>query len=263
MTTSQDIIKEIKKEHVTPTPAWKYTMKEVGVWGAWSLGVLCLGAAFAITFFIVSSSDWDVYEVFAPNLVTFTLITIPYVWLFVTGGVAIYLIFTFRQTKRGYRVKTVTIIGSTIALSLVIAGVLQAYDIGEVIDTRLSNQIPQYTRIAHTRDMRWHNPEHGIIAGIVTDIPEPTIFMITDKEGNVWHIIVSSTQYIKAGKKVRIIGSIDEQGNIIAQKALSWQGNKLPAPQFFFMHSENERKNNALRNTIMTGPEQREIIYSQ
>lgn len=227
MTNPEIIIEKIKKEHVTPVPAWFATAQNICMWGIGILFATVGAVSLAVVTVIMVNNDWDIYRMFDPNLVRFILVSIPYIWVSI-GVVCLFIVYSaVRHTKRGYKYNVASIIIASLGLSICGASLFHIYGVSRRLDATLVTHVPYYAPIAHPRVNRWHHPEKGYIAGVVEEIAPGKSIIVRDRRDRVWLISTSSTQSVYIGMTVRTIGVPANNNHIQAMRILPWD--RLPA----------------------------------
>lgn len=256
MTLCQDIMNKISEEHVTPKARWKFVVREYGVWITSGTLLLLSSLVLSVVIYILAENDWDVYEAFADNVLLFIFLTFPYALLFigVVGFILLYV--AVRHTKRGYKFSTVLILALVFLASFALGSTLHAVGISERIDNVMTAKIPAYTNIINPRVYRWNHPEKGMLAGQVMTIPQTNMFVIKDRQGQDWVILVTSTDVVSEGERFRIIGRMIEPNKIQAHKVLHWKESQKKSKNQVQRKDRpaNERKILERRNTDQTGP---------
>ncbi len=222
MTITKDVMKKIEDNHVEPKARWKFLLKNYSVWVVSFVLLFMSSIVLSVVLYILSVNDWDVYHAFSENVFLFTLLTLPYLLLFISVIGFLLLYITVRHTRRGHRFTTVSILGVIFVLSFFIGTLLHAVGVSEQVDEVMTSNVPGYTSVINTREYRWEHPERGFIAGKVIGIPQTSMFILKDNLGKEWVVLVTSTEKLSEGKKFRVIGELTNDGKFRAYEVLNW-----------------------------------------
>jgi FtsH-binding integral membrane protein len=144
---SENILKVIEKKEVIPKPRWHFLLKR---WIFWLLAVfsILIGAiAFAVAEYVFFDND-------GANVASLQDIAqnIPYVWFLVLIIFTISSYIWFRQTRKGYKYKTVVVVCGTVVISIILGLILNAFDFGQVAHKYLLSHTDFYDMLVHSSE---------------------------------------------------------------------------------------------------------------
>ena len=169
--------------------------------------------AVAISLFVVTHRQYELYEATHENFFTFVVDVLPYLWL-ITFGVMVYAaIYNLRHTKRGYRYPVSIIILSSVLLSFAGGSALQMFGFGYSIDNLLGQNMTMYMSQAKLERKLWQRPEEGRLLGrqvLTTEDPNTTV-IFEDIGGQRWNLNVSDLstrdiELLSSSDQVRLLG---------------------------------------------------------
>lgn len=138
------------------------------------------------------------------------------------GIAVLFGILTFRNTKRGYRYRTI-FVGSLITLTILTATLLAHFTkIDERIDRAFENRTPEMFRgILLQEHLDGHLPQDGALAGKITDVQSDS-FLLQTPNTEAWTIQVngntriSPRARIQSGEDVLVLGTPGKNNTIQA-----------------------------------------------
>lgn len=209
-----NIIEIIKKERITPTPRWIIIAKNTAFWIL--LGSMGIIGAIFLSLGLIDILDIgpEIFRSFGlqhPPL--FLFFSTPIIWISLFGIAVLFGVLTFRNTKRGYRYRTI-FVGSLITLAILTATLLAHFTrIDERIDRAFENRTPEMFRgILPPRASRWSSPQDGALAGKITDVQSDS-FLLQTPSAEAWTIQVngntriSPRARIQSGEDVLVLGT--------------------------------------------------------
>ncbi|EKE18974.1 MAG: hypothetical protein ACD_9C00181G0003 [uncultured bacterium] len=210
---SESIIDKIRCEHIAPVPRWHFLFKSFAFWSLFVISVILGSLSFSVIVHIVNSGDWDIFNHLQGNLITSTVMLLPYFWLLFLILFAIIAYFNCKCTKQGYRFRRRWILLGSVALSVFFGSIFYALGMAKEMDRLMAKSMPFYDRSKHNaRTELWLHPESGLLVGRVTEVDElENKISIIDEEGKDWSIskeqdVREQKAHIKKGKTVKVIG---------------------------------------------------------
>lgn len=215
-TTTDDfadkILGRIDKEHVTPRPRWQFLIKDVLFWMLWVIStVLGAIAASAIAFAWVNAG-WEFREITHQGLMPFLLEMMPLVWLVALGAVLFAAHENLRHTAVGYRYPFVMVLGLSLLITVLLGIALFIAGIGARVEEEFGQRIPLQRPVLIRQQMRWTDPQRGLLAGEVVSVDGPSsVFVLRTMDGRQWQVMSSgisdpSRDVLKQYSMVRVIG---------------------------------------------------------
>tara|TARA_B100002051_G_scaffold276808_1_gene328697 strand:+ start:2192 stop:3112 length:921 start_codon:yes stop_codon:yes gene_type:complete len=225
------LFKRIESEQVCPKSRFFFLCRECSVWLFWVLSVVVGAMAVAVSLFVVMNRQYAFYEATHDNWLTFMVEALPYLWFLVFGLMAYFATFNIRHTVRGYRYPAWMIVGSSVAMSVVVGVLLQASDLGHVVDNALGTHIKMYMSQEKMEQKLWQAPAEGRLLGqrVFEDTVPSTTVVFVDVDGGRWVMDVSELNerdltLLATQKIVRLIGrsSDVDSGRFYACGAFPW-----------------------------------------
>lgn len=226
----ENALANIKSKKIIPKSKWKCLLSSRLAWVFSFLFVLIGSLAFSVILYMILNNDWDLYKHLGDSLLEFVFATLPYFWIVVLLILGFLALYSSKFTEDGYRYKLATLIFIGLFLNIVFGGTFYALGMGELIDTRLQEDIPVYNYLSTNKEKMWTQPEKGVLSGEVISLEENNI-AIKDYLGNVWDISLSSDILVKGryqlriGMKIKIIGKMIEDSSFLASEIRPWMGN--------------------------------------
>jgi hypothetical protein len=226
--TSQ-ILGKIETEAVTPRGRWVYLTEEYSLWALWAATVVLGALSVAVTLFVLAHQRFALYELTHRDFTTFAVDVLPTLWLALFTAMVIFAVFNLRQTKRGYRYPLWQILGSSLALSLVLGSFLHVAGAGFSLDKKMGVWSKGYPSQEKLELKWWQNPGEGRLVGKAMYIREgaDTEIRFIDMAGTAWQLTLDELhegekQLISEGKQVRIFGAINSDRSFHACGAMPW-----------------------------------------
>jgi hypothetical protein len=179
------LFKRIESEQVCPKSRFFFLCRECSVWLFWVLSVVVGAMAVAVSLFVVMNRQYAFYEATHDNWLTFMVEALPYLWFLVFGLMAYFATFNIRHTVRGYRYPAWLIVGSSVAMSVVVGVLLQTSDLGHVVDNALGTHMKMYMSQEKMEQKLWQAPAEGRLLGqrVFEDTVPSTTVVFVDVDG--------------------------------------------------------------------------------
>lgn len=210
---ASSVLSRIENEKVLPCSKWRFRAVEYGIWLFWALTVALGALSVAVMFFVSSHARFALFEATHHTTTDFVLETLPFLWMFVFGVMAVLAYINFRHTKRGYRYQVHHILLSSILFSVIGGVVLHIFGVGGYIDGQFGKSMPTYSSMEKLETRLWQDPADGRLVGTFMTMDETdTLYIFTDKEGAEWHIETAELRkrdkdLLSSGKLVRVLGT--------------------------------------------------------
>lgn len=206
------ILRKIAVEHLEPRPRWQFVVQDYAVWLGGTLAVVVGGLALAVITYVVRTNDWDLYAESEGNFAKFLFLTLPYIWIVLLVGFVVLAEHYVRQTRHGYRLRLVYVVGLSIAASALLSVLFYRVGLARSVDVALEERLPVYSRYLSPRHAPWTHPAEGLLTGRVVAVEDATHFMLVDVEGEYWNVILDvpaaavPLELLEVGRVVRMIG---------------------------------------------------------
>lgn len=218
---SSSVLHQIESGNIKPRSRWFFRSRECVIWFLWFVTVVVGAAAVAVTMYVSLSVPYMLYEATHANLLTASISMLPYLWIGIFALMAYLAIVNLRHTKRGYRYRTIELLGSSVLASMVVGVGLQVAGGGYVMDQTLGSLIAAYPSYEKKRLTLWQAPEEGRMVGTLLPIENaPGIqsddqqFVFHDIDEQVWQVDVSelgerdlSLLHDNGATRVRVVGT--------------------------------------------------------
>lgn len=208
------LLQRIEEDNVCPHSRLFFRSRECFVWSLWLISVVIGAFAVAISLFVVTHRQYELYEATHENFFTFIVEALPYLWLITFGVMAYAAIYNLRHTKHGYRYPVSVIILSSAVLSFAGGSTLQMFGFGYSVDDLLGKNMDMYMSQSKLEQKLWQVPEEGRLLGQqVVQTVEPTIVVVfKDISGQRWRLDVSDLserdlELLASRNQVRLLGT--------------------------------------------------------
>lgn len=229
---AENALADIKSKKISPKAKWQCLFFGKLAW-IFSLFFIIIGSlAFSVILYMVLNNDWDLYTHFNHSFLEFLFATLPYFWIVILIVLSLLAIYSSKFTEDAYRYKLVTLIFVGSGLNFVLGGAFYAIGMGELIDSRLQEEIPTYHYLSYSKEKMWTQPENGILSGEILRVGNEGV-AIEDYLGNFWDIkfgnntIVKGRSQLSVGVKIKIIGNKIENKIFLASEIRPWMGNNF------------------------------------
>lgn len=213
---ASEVLKRIASESITPTSRFKLLSAQWGVWIVWLATIVSGAAALSVSFYVTMSANYALYEATHANFVTFFVVVMPYVWVFLFVAMVYVSMFQIRNTTRGYRYSTWVVITSSLMFTVLGATLLHCFSLGYVLDQKLGQQLGSYMSQTKVEQKLWQMPQAGRLVGKLEQLNQENVsapvFNFKDEEGVLWRLNVNElrsrdTDLLVRGGRVRILGT--------------------------------------------------------
>ncbi|MEK7462447.1 MAG: hypothetical protein AAB618_02635 [Patescibacteria group bacterium] len=226
---------QIRGGEICPRSKTFFQTRECTVWFLWLATVLIGALAVAVTLFVVSHSQYALYEATHENFFTFMVEVLPFLWIVIFGLMVLVGVYEVRHTKRGYRYPLWQIVGSSLILSLAGGAALQLFGLGYTTDHVLGEHMGIYSSQEKIERRMWQNPEEGRMLGkqVRPLMPPALVVDFVDIAGKSWAVDVSELtplelELLDSEENVRLIGVLTDKENSFFHScgAFPWQLDK-------------------------------------
>lgn len=207
------LFEQIETEKVCPHPRIFFQGRECVVWSLWFLSIVIGALAIAVSLFVVTHFQYEIYEATHENFLTFIVDVLPYIWIIVFGLMVYVAVYNLQHTKHGYRYPLWMIFASSIVLSFAGGSALQFFGFGYSIDNVLGHQMPMYTSRDKLEQKLWQVPEDGRLVGkqVFSTLSPTSTIIFEDSAGQRWRMDVSELQardieLLASEKPMRLLG---------------------------------------------------------
>ena len=181
-TVSSSVLERIERDQIQPRSRLFFHSRECVIWALWFVSVLVGAVAVAVTLYVSMSLPYTLYEATHDNFLTAAISFLPYLWLMIFMVMAYLAIINLRYTRRGYRYRTVELLGSSVVISLLLGVGMQLLGQGYVLDRTLGSWVAAYPSYEKKRLSVWQNPAEGRLVGTLLPLADSDEADQTDKQ---------------------------------------------------------------------------------
>ncbi len=209
----ETLFERIECEQVCPRSRLFFQTREYVVWAAWLVSVLIGALAVAVSLFVVTHRQYEIYEATHKNLLTLMIDALPYIWVVAFGLMIFTAIYNLRHTKHGYRYPLWAIVGSSLVLSFAGGSTLQFFGFGYTIDNIVGSHMGMYVSQEKFERRLWQNPKEGRLIGmrVLSESVPTTTLIFEDINGQRWQMNTEELRdrdlkLLSSQKTVRLLG---------------------------------------------------------
>jgi hypothetical protein len=229
---SKKVLEQIEKENIKPIGKWSFVLKNSFLWSLFGLNILFGSVGFAISLFLLQSSDIFNLVLSVNDFVSVLLLAIPTVWVLLTLFFVFVGFLNYRYTQRGYILSFPKIFLLNLSCIFVIGLIMYSTNISDTLNRVFSENIPSYQQIVDPRYRVWNRPEDGYIAGTVVSTSkedEREYLELLDLQQDTWEVDISDANVrraveLKEGEKIKVVGESLQENTFQASDVLPWDG---------------------------------------
>jgi hypothetical protein len=220
---SKNVIKKIKKDKIEPHSKKRFFLKKSVTWILFGLSILLGIVACSVAIFQIKHAEWDLYHLLNYTLLRYILLILPYFWLFFLFVFMAVAYSYFRRTERGYRIKPVIVVLSSILISVIGGFLLYQTGFSERLESVFQENVPVYRWVNYGRRRVWMSPRQGLLAGEIIKIISPQQIGFKDLQGKNWLVDISNTIWRgrlrpDIGLKIKLIGKMSGRHQFVASE---------------------------------------------
>jgi len=207
------LLERIESEDVRPRSRLFFQGRECIVWLLWVISIAIGALSIAVSLYVVSHSQYAMYEATHQNLLTYLVDVLPYLWVVTFGLMVVVAVYNLRHTKKGYKYPLWVILTSSVVLSFAGGSALQLFGLGYSVDSILGDNMEMYMSQDKMTQKMWQNPEEGRLMGrqVFSTVAPTSTVVFEDMSGQRWQLSVSDLPaqdiaLLAAGNNVRILG---------------------------------------------------------
>lgn len=148
----QHIIEEIEKRGLVPRPRYHFLLKRSVFWSLAIISIIIGAIAFAVAIYVFFDNEGISTTTLLETPLETILQSVPFIWLFVLGLFTTSAYLGLRNTKTGYRYKTVRAVLGVIIASICLGFVLNTFDFGQMVHNYLLHHTGFYDSLINSRD---------------------------------------------------------------------------------------------------------------
>jgi heme/copper-type cytochrome/quinol oxidase subunit 2 len=228
MDNSTRLIDKIKSEQVKPLPRWRFTFKNTLIWIAFIVCVLFGALAFSVILFALQQADFNITRHMNHSVFELLLILVPLFWLVSLIILLISAMISLKNSKKGYRFTSPSLIGYSTALSILLGTLFFISGGAGWLEHAFASNVNAYESIEERKSQVWSNPEGGFLSGTIISVSE-SVFELQDLQGGTWDIDYSGADIVPAvqlmdGEKIKMTGEMTSASKFKADIIRPWGG---------------------------------------
>jgi len=223
---TEKVIQKIEAEKIKPASKSKFFLKRFILWFLILISVVLASLVMAVVFFLFTNLDWDIAGRFTPFKPLFIFLALPYFWLLLLAIFSFLVYRNYRHTKYGYRLKFGFLILIFFALSLLLGFFAYRLDLGHRLEKYISEKMSFYNHL-DSSSIIWNSVDRGLLAGKIIEIKSESEVVISDLNGQTWHVILNEAVLKTTpslGEKIKIIGQKTGDYEFLAKEIRPWCG---------------------------------------
>ncbi|MEI8360525.1 MAG: hypothetical protein WCG01_00080 [bacterium] len=207
-TISDKVLNKIKTEKIAPKPRWQFQLRDSGRWLGFSLLIVIATASVGLLMYFWSDGPWLHGGRFGFGLL-FGRMPLILISLFILG--ALFALYDFRNTGRGYRLSIKSVSLVLIAMAILFGWLFYYLGLSQDLDSVIS-KAPYYQDRQMYMMQVWQNPSNGLIAGQISKIVNEQSFYLKDFAGKEWLVDASGALWRhnlipEIGLEIKLIGT--------------------------------------------------------
>lgn len=224
---SDKTLKTLKERKITPEPCWHFIVKNYALWSLFLVSIIIGALAVTTIIFMLTDHDWDVYKYLDRSFFEHVFALLPYFWIAVFSLFIVIADYSLKNTYRGYRCGTLSVVGGSILLSALLGILLFMGGIDSEIHQIFSRQVPFYNSLVYVKEDVWTNAEKGLLGGELVNIENFNDFTLQDLNGKIWQIkgenlLWPYSSLPQKGEKVKLIGQVGGSNIFFAKIVRPW-----------------------------------------
>ncbi len=225
---TDQVLKRIEAENITPRPRWQFTLRNYGIWVALIISLILGTLSVSVIISFLTGYDWGVSASYLNrSFIQNALIAIPHLWVIFLMITLLLTYYNFHNTSRGYKHNLYMVVAIALFLSLLGGVILFANGLGGRINRWLLEKIPVYTHLVPRSKDIWNLPKQGLLGGQIISLNQKNGFILVGLDNQLWQIEDGSSTWPDDLKpqinlNVKIIGQAEPNQIFIAKTIESW-----------------------------------------
>lgn len=226
MGNSENLIEKIRKGKYKPLPRWHFSLKNLIALLMFLFAIGFGSLAFSIILFAIQQIDFNLVQHMSHSWIEFVLVLVPFFWIACLVILLFISFFSFRKLKKGYKFKTLVLIGYCTALSISFGTIFFISGGAKWLENCFADKINMYEGVMDKKIKIWSAPEKGNLSGTVETVDDSTLTLI-DFNLRKWTVDFHDADIITfrgivAGEKIKIIGMMTSHDSFVAEKIRPW-----------------------------------------
>lgn len=177
---------EIDRRKLTPHPYAYFLAKRSVFWVLAGLSVLLGSVSIAVLIYAVTDYATSGGRGFDALPYEDFLGILPFIWLLTGALFVASAVYSFRNTRHGYRYRPIHVAAMVVLGSLAIGGLMHVFSVGWRTHELLEANLPAYKAWTANKEVNWGTPDQGFLAGAVTGFDGKFVLMVVDFDGKTW-----------------------------------------------------------------------------
>ncbi len=149
---SKNIEKEIEARGMTPRPRWHFFLKRSVSWSLAIISVLIGAMAFSVADYVFFDNEGLNPAALLDTPLEVIVQGIPFVWLFIFGLFCIVTYIGLRNTRSGYKYRTLGVAFAVLLATIGLGLVLNVFDFGQGVHYYLLHHTSFYDALIRSND---------------------------------------------------------------------------------------------------------------
>ncbi len=211
----ENVLEAISSKNISPSPRWEIFLRNNYFWALGAVTVICGAFAVSASLFVFENIRWDFYNLTHDNIFTFTIEFLPFLWMTLFIGFAVFSYLLIRNTKNGYKYHLPIIIGTVLITSFILGIIFSNFGLGKRIDRGFDGKIPFHRGVESSEEISWNNLKKGLIFGELLEMNGE--YFIRNSQGSEIKLLTKHMHQLNLNsldfdKKIRMIGIQKEEG---------------------------------------------------
>lgn len=221
---SQDVLKKIEAQNITPRPRWHFVLRNIVVWVIAILCIIIGALTVSIMIFVFTHGAWDARELLQRGPFEHFFAIFPVMWLISFVLFLIFAEYAVRATKMGYKYSTMVLALIIIGISIIGGSILHLVGVSQRADNSFGEHVPYYKTVEMRQNRFLHIPENGRVVGVVSEIGGDALTLINIMTDTVYYIDTRNTiqpkhMPIRVGMRVAVFG-VQQSDNVISAERI-------------------------------------------
>lgn len=228
MKPSDKLIQTIREQQIQPLPRWRFTLRNLLLWSAFSAAALLGALAFSVVLFAIQQTDFQVISHLSHSRLELFLGLLPFFWIILLIIFLIIAIYSIQYAPKGYKLTMARLVGYSAALSILLGALFFIGGGAQRLEQAFAVNVGLYESIQEKKIKLWSMPEEGYLSGQIEQTSAGA-FQLKDFEGKEWTVghegaFIPPVVLLERGEKVKLIGKVDGPGRFTASEVRPWGG---------------------------------------
>jgi hypothetical protein len=226
---SKSVLDKIKEEEIVPRPEWHFVAKNGMFWVLFGVTAFLGARAVGVLWFLFFELDIPFLWRGPDHGVRLLFDLFPAFWVIFVLLFLIAAMTGLHQTKHGYRWSLKRLVVVNVVVSLVLGTLLYAVGDARQFESSMTRRAPFYKGVDSHKEMLWHGPEGGRLAGMIRVVSSNEEFVLVDRDGREWVVDYDEAELkpevvLGEGERVRMMGVERPEFHFDAEMVGPWAG---------------------------------------